>query len=75
MKRTENVYTPRAADRKIKPPPEPKKLRRGTVVEVCADDPALACRATVRMSMPGARVEVIFPSGGILVVARSMVTP
>lgn len=73
MKRTDNVYSVRQSDRRIKPPKEPKKLPRGTVLDVCPDDPELRCRGAVVMCLPGARVEVALRGGGILIVARSLV--
>lgn len=65
---------PRSAPRpqKVKSAKEPPKIKRGTAVLICPDDPDLRAWATVEMCLPGARVEVRFRSGATMTVPRSV---
>jgi hypothetical protein len=58
---------------RIKAPKEPPKIKTGTAVEICPDDPELRCWAWVQMCLPHARVEVRFRNGGTMIVPRSLI--
>jgi hypothetical protein len=66
---------PRSAPKpqKVRAAKEPPKIKVGTWIQICPDDPELSTWAKVVMCLPRARVQVEFRGGAWMTVARSLV--